>query len=299
MGGQMANYSDNIKGALLMVASMAAFTFNDVFVKLLGADLPLFQVLMLRGMLTSFCIFLLCIYFKAWTFDIALKDWRLIGLRSLGDIGASYFFLTALFNMPLANATAILQLLPLTVAVGGLLFFQEVIGWRRALAIAIGFGGMFLIVRPGIEGFNHYSFYALIAVGFVTLRDLVTRKIDREVPSLMVTFFNAVSICLYSSLAMFWVEWVPVGSTNAAYLVTAAFLVSAAYLLSVLVMRQGEVSFVAPFRYTGLIWALVLGWIFFDHWPDTLTLIGAGVIVMSGLFTMWRETKTKSRTKPL
>lgn len=282
-----------------MVASMAAFTFNDVFVKLLGADLPLFQVLMLRGMLTSFCIFLLCIYFKAWTFDIALKDWRLIGLRSLGDIGASYFFLTALFNMPLANATAILQLLPLTVALGGLLFFQEVIGWRRALAIAIGFGGMFLIVRPGIEGFNQYSFYALIAVGFVTLRDLITRKIDREVPSLMVTFFNAVSICLYSSLAMFWVEWVPVGSTNAAYLVTAAFLVSAAYLLSVLVMRQGEVSFVAPFRYTGLIWALVLGWIFFDHWPDTLTLIGAGVIVMSGLFTMWRETKTKSRTKPL
>ena len=282
-----------------MVASMAAFTFNDVFVKLLGADLPLFQVLMLRGMLTSFCIFLLCIYFKAWTFDIALKDWRLIGLRSLGDIGASYFFLTALFNMPLANATAILQLLPLTVALGGLLFFQEVIGWRRALAIAIGFGGMFLIVRPGIEGFNQYSFYALIAVGFVTLRDLITRKIDREVPSLMVTFFNAVSICLYSSLAMFWVEWVPVGSTNAAYLVTAAFLVSAAYLLSVLVMRQGEVSFVAPSRYTGLIWALVLGWIFFDHWPDTLTLIGAGVIVMSGLFTMWRETKTKSRTKPL
>lgn len=282
-----------------MVASMAAFTFNDVFVKLLGADLPLFQVLMLRGMLTSFCIFLLCIYFKAWTFNIALKDWRLIGLRSLGDIGASYFFLTALFNMPLANATAILQLLPLTVALGGLLFFQEVIGWRRALAIAIGFGGMFLIVRPGIEGFNQYSFYALIAVGFVTLRDLITRKIDREVPSLMVTFFNAVSICLYSSLAMFWVEWVPVGSTNAAYLVTAAFLVSAAYLLSVLVMRQGEVSFVAPFRYTGLIWALVLGWIFFDHWPDTLTLIGAGVIVMSGLFTMWRETKTKSRTKPL
>jgi len=255
--------------------------------------------LMLRGMLTSFCIFLLCIYFKAWTFNIAPRDWRLIGLRSLGDIGASYFFLTALFNMPLANATAILQLLPLTVALGGLLFFQEVIGWRRALAIAIGFGGMFLIVRPGIEGFNHYSFYALIAVGFVTLRDLVTRKISREVPSLMVTFFNALSICLYSSIAMFWVEWVPVGSTNIVYLVTAAFLVSAAYLLSVLVMRQGDVSFIAPFRYTGLIWALVLGLIFFDHWPDTLTLIGAGVIVMSGLFTMWRETQIRARTKPL
>ena len=192
-----------------------------------------------------------------------------------------------------------LQLLPLTVALGGILFFQEVVGWRRALAIAIGFGGMFLIVRPGIEGFNHYSSYALIAVGFVTLRDLVTRKIGREVPSLMVTFFNALSICLYSTIAMLWVDWVQVGSTNTVYLVTAAFLVSAAYLLSVSVMRQGEVSFIAPFRYTGLIWALVLGFIFFDHWPDTPTLIGAGVIVMSGLFTMWRETQIKARTKPL
>ena len=122
-----------------MVASMAAFTFNDLFVKLLGADLPLFQVLMLRGMLTSFCIFLLCIYFKAWTFDIALKDWRLIGLRSLGDIGASYFFLTALFNMPLANATAILQLLPITVALGGLLFSKRSLAggvlWQSLLVL--------------------------------------------------------------------------------------------------------------------------------------------------------------------
>ena len=95
-----------------MVASMAAFTFNDVFIKLLGNELPLFQILMLRGILTSLCIFMLCIYFKAWTFKIARKDWMLIGLRSMGDIGASYFFLTALFNMPLANATSILQLLP-------------------------------------------------------------------------------------------------------------------------------------------------------------------------------------------
>ena len=282
-----------------MVASMAAFTFNDVFIKLLGNELPLFQILMLRGILTSLCIFMLCIYFKAWTFKIARKDWMLIGLRSMGDIGASYFFLTALFNMPLANATSILQLLPLTVALGAVLVFQEPTGWRRVLAIVVGFGGMFLIVRPGVEGFNHYSIYALVAVGFVTLRDLTTRKINRQVPSLMVTFFNAVAICLYSTFAMIWVDWVPVGLSNAVYLLTAAVLISAAYLLSVLVMRRGDISFIAPFRYTGLIWALILGFIFFDHWPDLLTLLGAAVIVLSGLFTMWREAQFKARPKQL
>jgi len=295
----IVQYSDNIRGALLMVASMAAFTFNDVFIKLLGNELPLFQILMLRGILTSLCIFMLCIYFKAWTFKIARKDWMLIGLRSMGDIGASYFFLTALFNMPLANATSILQLLPLTMALGAVLVFQEPTGWRRVLAIVVGFGGMFLIVRPGVEGFNHYSIYALVAVGFVTLRDLTTRKINRQVPSLMVTFFNAVGICLYSTIAMIWVDWVPVGLSNAVYLLTAAVLISAAYLLSVLVMRRGDISFIAPFRYTGLIWALILGLIFFDHWPDLLTLLGAAVIVLSGLFTMWREAQFKARPKQL
>ena len=295
----IVQYSDNIRGALLMVASMAAFTFNDVFIKLLGNELPLFQILMLRGILTSLCIFMLCIYFKAWTFKIARKDWMLIGLRSMGDIGASYFFLTALFNMPLANATSILQLLPLTVALGAVLVFQEPTGWRRVLAIVVGFGGMFLIVRPGVEGFNHYSIYALVAVGFVTLRDLTTRKINRQVPSLMVTFFNAVAICLYSTIAMIWVDWVPVGLSNAVYLLAAAVLISAAYLLSVLVMRRGDISFIAPFRYTGLIWALILGLIFFDHWPDLLTLMGAAVIVLSGLFTMWREAQFKARPKQL
>ena len=239
--------SDNLRGAFLMVASMAAFVFNDTFVKLLGVTLPLFQSLLLHGAVSLIFIVGLCQYFKAWRFDLGARDWSLIGLRSLGDIGASYFFLSALFHMPLANVTAILQLLPLSVALGGALFFRERMRWRRTLAISVGFSGMFLIVRPGAEGFGVYTYYALIAVACITIRDLVTRRISPEVSSLMVTFTNAFSILLYSILAMFWVTWVPLSGQNIWHLAASSFFISGAYFLSVLFMRKGNISYICNF----------------------------------------------------
>ena len=148
--------TENLRGAMLMVLSMAAFTTNDLFVKLLGAQLPLSQVLMLRGAVALLMIAGLCQFYQAWTIRYARKDWGLIALRCAADVCATYFFLNALINMPIANATAILQLLPLTVALGAALFLNELLGWRRMIAIGIGFLGMLMIVRPGAEGFSNY-----------------------------------------------------------------------------------------------------------------------------------------------
>ena len=93
-------------------------------------------------------------------------------------------------SSPLANLTAILQFLPLIIAVGAALFFNEKMGWRRVSAIVIGFLGMGLILRPGTEGFGLYSYFGVGAVLCVAVRDLITRRISRNVPSLLVTFFN-------------------------------------------------------------------------------------------------------------
>ena len=95
----------------------------------------------------------------------------------------------------------------------------------------------------------------------------MTRHISPEVPSLMVTFVNGFSIVLYSVLGMFWVTWVPLSGQNLWHLAAASFFISWAYFLSVLVMRKGDVAYIAPFRYTGLIWALLTGLIFFGHGP--------------------------------
>lgn len=272
-----------------MMGSMAAFTLNDACIKATGGALPLFQLLTIRGLLTSVMVFLLARRLGALHFRLSRQDWGLIVIRSLSEVAATYFFLTALMNMPLANVTAVLQVLPLTVTLGAALVFGETVGWRRLLAIGIGFFGMLLIVRPGPNGFDDFAIYALIAVVCVTIRDLSTRRMSSSVPSLTVTFISATSILVFSALAATRTEWQPLDGRLAALLLASSVFVMGGYVLSVAVMRVGEVSFVAPFRYTGLLWALVLGWLVFGDWPDALTLLGGSIVVATGLFTLYRE----------
>lgn len=281
--------SPNTSGALLMMASMACFTLNDTLIKLTGGAVPLMQLLFLRGVLSSVLVLALARYLGALDFNIARRDWALIAVRSLAEIGAAYFFLTALLNMPLANVSAILQVLPLTVAVGAALFFREPMGWRRMIAILVGFMGMLLIVRPGPEAFSVWSLYALVAVACVTIRDLVTRKLTPGVPSMTVTLVASVTVMVFAGLASTATEWVPITPRLGALIIGASVLIIGAYFFSVRVMRVGEITFIAPFRYTGLIWALVLGWLVFGDWPSGLTLLGAAIVVAMGLFTLYRE----------
>lgn len=281
--------SPNTKAALFMMTSMAAFTLNDACVKLAGGDLPLFQLITIRGALASFLIFVLAHRMKALRFSMPRDDAVLICVRATMEAAATYFFLTALMNMPLANVTAVLQVLPLTVTLGAALVFRERVGWRRMIAIGMGFCGMLLIVRPGPEGFNLFALYALGAVLCVTLRDLVTRRMSSAVPSLTVTLISSLAVLSFGAIASTGEEWVRLELPVAMLIVASAVFIIGGYLFSILVMRAGEVSFSAPFRYTGLVWALVLGWLVFGEWPDQVTLLGAAIVVLSGLFALYRE----------
>lgn len=283
--------SDNLTGAVLMMASMAAFTLNDTLMKMMAGDIPLFQLLFLRGTLTSVAVGVLVWRMGALTLRLPARDLKFVALRTGAEIGATYFFLTALFHLPLANVTAILQALPLTITLAAALVFKEPIGWRRMLAILIGFVGVLLIVRPGLEGFNSYSLYGLAAVCFVTLRDLSTRKLSSQTPSMLVTLATSLAVMVVFGLASRSQPWVPMDTGASVLIVGAAFFVIGGYLFSVMVMRVGEISFVAPFRYTSLIWALGLGWLAFGEWPDVITLIGAAIVVASGLFMLYREAQ--------
>ncbi len=287
------NLPPNMTGALLMMASMASFTLNDSLIKSTGGALPLMQLLFLRGVLSTFLIFILALWLGALHFRIARRDWGLIGLRSLAEVGAAYFFITALLNMPLANVTAILQVLPLTVAVGAALFFREPLGWRRIAAIVLGFCGVLLIVRPGSDGFSVWSAYALCAVLCVTVRDLSTRRLTSGVPSMTVTLVASFVVTAFAGVASTASEWAPVTPRLTVLIMGASVFIIGGYFFSVQVMRVGEISFVAPFRYTGLIWALVLGWLVFGDWPEVLTLLGAAIVVTTGLFTLYREGRLR------
>ena len=287
--------SPNTTGALLMMASMAAFTLNDTLLKLTEGAVPLEQLLFLRGALSSLLIYVLARSLGTLRFHVARRDWMLIAVRAGAEVGAAYFFVTALLNMPLANVTAILQALPLTVAVGAALVFREPLGWRRMSAILIGFMGMLLIVRPGTEGFSLWSGYALVAVVCVTVRDLATRRLSPDVPSMTVTLASSIAVTVSFGLASTLTAWAPVTLPLGWLIAGASVFIIGGYFFSIRAMRVGEIGFIAPFRYTGLVWALVLGWVVFADWPSNLTLLGALIVVAMGLFTLYRERKVSQR----
>lgn len=296
----MAQLTDNARGALLMMGSMAAFTINDAFMKSLSGTLPLFQVLFIRGVATTLMLVALSQAMGGLRGDLTRRDHQLVALRTVAEIGAAYFFISALFNMPIANATAILQVLPLTVTLAGALFLGEAIGWRRISAILVGFFGVLLIVRPGAEGFTFYSVYALIAVVCVTVRDLATRRLTAHVPSFLVALSASVGVTLFAGVTALGVEWRPVDAGSAGAIAGAAVFLIGGYLFSVMAMRVGEVAIVAPFRYTAILWALVLGFAVFGEWPAWTTILGAAIVAATGIYTFYRERAQSLRqTVPL
>jgi len=289
--------SPNTSGAFLMMASMAAFVINDTLLKLTGGAVPLFQLIFIRGLLATVLVFALARWLGALRSPIARRDKGVIALRGLIEVFTSYFFLEALFNMPLGNLNAIMQVVPLTVTLASALFLREAVGWRRMLAILIGLCGVMLIIRPGADGFNVWSLYALVAVLGVTVRDLITRQLSRDVRGMAVTLGTTLAVMIAAGLASLTAPWVAVSAPVAASLVGSAVCVSAGYFFSIQVMRTGDVSFVAPFRYSGLVIAMVVGFFVFDEVPKALTLLGAAIVIGTGLFTFYRERQLTRAAK--
>jgi len=289
----MVKLSDNMRGALMMMGAMTAFTLNDAAMKAVGEVAPLFQVLFLRGVITSILLLALTIYLRQLRGRLPRREWGLIALRSLAEVGAAWFFLTALFNLPIANVSAILQSLPLTVTLAGALFLGENVGWRRFVAILIGFVGVLMIVQPGGDGFTIHSVYALASVACVTVRDLAARRMNAAVPSVFISMVAAMCVTAFAGAGAVFVEWQPLDSSGILLVVASATFVIFGYIFSVSSMRVGEIGFVTPFRYTSLLVALILGVVIFGTFPDSLTLLGAAIVVATGIFTLLRELRLR------
>lgn len=285
--------SRNTQGALYMSLAMAGFSSSDALSKSVIVSMNAGEIMFLRGLFTSVLVYLIARYMGA------LRSWRvvlqpMIIVRIVCEILAAVTYITALGMMPIANASAILQSLPLVVTFGAALFFREPVGWRRWSAILVGLVGVMIIIRPGPEGF---TVAALLCVGGVLStagRDLATRSIDPQIPSLMITTITAISVAIFGALLIPPLGgWRPVSLTSLSYLLLASVLVLIGYQSVILAMRTGEISFIAPFRYTSLIFSALLGFFFFAELPDLWTLVGAAIVIASGLYTFYREAKRR------
>jgi drug/metabolite transporter (DMT)-like permease len=281
--------NNNMKGAALMTGCVSAYVINDAFMKLLFSEIALFQAIFLRSMITVPPVLVMAWITKVAIRNLSNQDKRLILVRVGAEICTTIAFLTALKHMPLANVTAILQALPLAITMAAALFLAEPVGWRRWSAILVGFVGVLIVVRPGLEGFNVYSLSALVAIIFITVREISTRKLTSEVPTITVVLSTAIGSALFAGIMMIGSEWDTVSAVSWLLILGAAIAVLIATLLSVMAMRTGEIGFVSPFRYTSMLGAIGLGILMFGDWPDQLTLVGTLIIVITGIYSFHRE----------
>ncbi len=278
-----------MRGATLMALSQAAFTTNDTLVKLVSQHLGVGQIMFVRGVFATVLMAVLVWRLRQWPPMASLKHPAVLA-RVVGELGGTTFFLLALANLPLANVSAVFQSLPLVITVAAALFFGEQVGPRRWTAILVGFVGVLIIVRPGMEGFNSYSIYVLACVVCCAFRDLATRRIPADIPTGFVSLLTAGSVAAFGLVIVPATGgWTPLTAEYVGLLAAAAIFVLAGYQAIIQSMRVGELSFVAPFRYVSLIWATVAGYLVFGSIPDTMMLAGAAIVVLSGVYMLYRE----------
>ncbi|MDO9526982.1 MAG: DMT family transporter [Gemmobacter sp.] len=286
---------ESLKGAALMVLAMAGFALEDMLIKRLSTSLPSSQTLLMIG-LGGMAVFAAAVRAKGQRLAPRAVFTPAVLLRNLGEAIGMLGFITALTLVPLSVASAILQGLPLVATLGAVLFLRETVGWRRWSAIAVGFVGMLIIVRPLGAGFDPAALFAVLGVAGLAVRDLATRRIVGAVSSIQLSFWGfASALPAAAVLALFGGD--PRIPAPAEWAQVAAILVMSvtAYLAMTAASRVGDVSFIAPFRYSRLVFALILGWLVFGERLDAPMLIGSALIVGSGLYTFFRERALSTR----
>ena len=284
--------SENTKGAFLISLAAACYVMSDIFMKFLSSEISMFQITYLRGLLVTFFLFSYCYMSEASFF---IKEWRdriVITIRSILEVIMTYAFLAALFNMNVANANAILQLIPLMVLLGSFIFLQQSPKTYEWIAVLVGCVGAVIIIRPGSSDFNFFTIHALVAVFCLSARDLLTVRLNKNIPSNVVAFYSALMLTVVSFLLSEDTDFF--GKVdNSLFIVYTAIFVSIGYIASVSAMRYGEVTFVSPFRYTALLWASVMGFIFFGEIPKFSTLFGGSLIILAGIFIFYKSKDNK------
>lgn len=289
-----ATEAENLHGATLMLIAMAAFACNDATMKYISQTLPLYEAIALRGGLVMLALPL--IFLGRGGVDLRVKraDWPALALRTAGEVSSTLLFLNALHYMPIGELSAIMQALPLLVMLAAAVFFGEPLGWRRMVAVIVGLIGVLLILRPGSMSFTVWSVVALGSVLGVVVRDLATRMFSPSLKSNTIAFYASLAVTL-SAILMPSEPWRLPSMGEGWLLVLNAALLSLGYLTVVGTMRVGDVGFVAPFRYTSLVFAMILGAVIFSERPGMWTLIGSGLVVAAGLYSIWRERRLTRR----
>lgn len=283
--------NDNLRGAAFMVLSMAGFAVEDMLLKASAREMPMGQAVLIVGLCGMGVFALMARRMGERVFHPALLTRRL-AIRSGFEVSGRLFYALAIALTPLSTTSAILQASPLVVVGGAALLFGEQVGWRRWTAVAVGFVGVLIIIRPGFDGFSALSLLAVLGMLGFAGRDLATRAAPKVMSNRQLGVAGFAMLTLAGVILLAWTGGVVIPDARGWALLagTALFAVLGYHALTS-AMRTGEIGFVTPFRYVRLVFAMVLAVVFFNERPDMATLIGSALVVSSGIYTLIRGNR--------
>lgn len=289
--------TDQMKGILCLIASGAAFSSADAVSKVLTATYPTGEILFFHAIcIVSATVLGVRLRRGRLRGQLRVNDWRRQLVRGGIFVVNSFIFVTVLKHLPLADLMALLFLSPILVTLMAPYFLGEQVGWRRYAAVGVGFGGTLLIVNPAGElAVIWPMLLALVVPVLGSYRDIVTRQLSRtDTPdSMMVVTTSCLLVASTLTLPFAWVTPDVVGLL---LLVGTGLMLGVGMYFQVYAFVLGEAAVVAPFRYFILLWATIYGYILFDDVPGERTLLGAAIIIGSGLYIFFREARHKRPT---
>lgn len=280
---------DNTRGILVMAASVVVFIFNDALIKLAAESIPSVQAIGVRGLFATLWCGLALLVSGAWR-HLRMAVHPLVMLRGGLESGAAIFYLIALFQIPFAIATAINLSTPLVLTVLAVLILKEDVRWRRWTAVTVGFLGVLLVIQPRPGDINAWTWLVLLATLIGAFRDIIARYLPPAVPTLVVSFTTALGVAFVGCIWALFEGWQPMDWRGLGFIVASSLLLAVGYQFLVVALRSGgEISVMASFRYSSILWALGIGYVVWGEVPNALAIAGIVVIVGSGLYILHRE----------
>lgn len=270
-----------------MATGFFAFSAADTLAKLLTESYHPLQIVWIRmfGLFFGVCILLLIRGRKLlYTPKPALQI-----VRGVIAVGSATLFIFAIRYVPLADAVAVSFIAPFIVTVLGAIFLKEPVGIRRWLAVATGFVGMLIVIRPGFGVFHPAIFLVVFAAVLFALRQLISRWLSGIDQVATTVAYTSIVAFLLTGATLPFVWTTPTGTSVIIAIVGLTLLSAIGEILIISALDTAQSVVLAPVHYTLIIWGTIYGYLVFNDFPDQWTLLGCGVIVLSGLYTIYRE----------
>ena len=286
------NKNNEFMGITYMILCMFFFSINDAFIKyilFLYKDITILgEIIFIRGICSTVILGLYLYYKKKLSFKVISS--KPLHLRGLVESIAAIFFFLGLMYLPFGELYSLMNLAPILITASGSLILGEKVGWRRWTAVILGFIGVMIVIKPHDLQFGYAFIYPLISAIFIAQRDTITRKYLEKFDSLQVVFITSLSVAIFFSFGML-LNFKPINLEIFIFIFLSAIFVTAGYYFSVLTIKVANISTTSPFRYTIIIFGIILGYFIFNETPSINMIFGSILIISSGIFIIFRQKK--------